>query len=173
MSNTYHGIGRVIAVKYKSAEELKRDNGVLEIVVSVNSASKKKEGEQYQPAIIFRVSMWGKRAEALFDSPNCPVQGDRIYFRGSLSEPTYYEKDKEIKIQLQIPFVDDIQVFKANKEDTKETTAESTSKSKVDSKTTKVSTASTARRKVKEEFEEDTTLSSALNVFDEFDDLDD
>lgn len=94
MSGIYSGVGRVISVEYKAAEETGWKQDLLEISVSITTGEKKKEGEKYAPSNIFKVPLWGKYAEAM---RNYVEVGKSLYVTGLLTFNAYVDKQGEPK----------------------------------------------------------------------------
>ena len=100
MSNIYVGLGRIIRVVNKTAEELGTESNLLELTVAVYTGEKKKNEDDYPPQIIFKLALWGKYGDVLSDKVEV---GSRVSFSGELGTPEYYEdKEGEIKISLKI-----------------------------------------------------------------------
>lgn len=107
MSGFYTGLGRIIGIKTKSAEELGTESNLLEVSVSVPTGERKREGMEYPPSNIFNCVFWGKRGDSLIEYL---VEGRYVFFKGQLSEPTYYIKDGEAKGQLRIVNIDEFKI---------------------------------------------------------------
>lgn len=109
--------GRIIGTKFKTAEELNLtgDKCLLEISISAPTGERKKEGQDYAPSNIYRVTLWDKRASAL--APYA-VEGKSAYVTGKLGVPNMYmNKDGEPACSLNIFEVSDIKMVNTVRDD--------------------------------------------------------
>lgn len=88
----FSGVGKLIGFKYKSAAELGRSDSLLELSLTIPTGEKKKEGVEYAPSNIWKVTLWGAYAEALKDrvyvSEGQPKQ--RLEVSGGVGVPDSY-----------------------------------------------------------------------------------
>ena len=90
--------GRIIRVSYRDASEMGGRNALLELIVSVSTGERKKEGEQYPPSYIIKAPVWGNFATALQERA---VQGATVAISGTLAAPSVYVPDEgEPRINL-------------------------------------------------------------------------
>lgn len=129
--------GRIISTKFKTAEELNLsgDKCLLEISISAPTGERKKEGQDYAPSNIYRVTLWDKRAAAL--APYA-VEGKFAFVTGKLGVPNVYiNKEGEPGCSLTIFEVADIKMVNTVRDDAvEETPAAKSSEKKTARKTT-------------------------------------
>lgn len=99
MQNIFIGLGRIVAVRFKSAEEMGGTSSLFDVTVSVDSGEPKKEGMQYAPSYLVNIPFWAKRADAL---AKFVVPGQLVFFKGHMVPSAYMSKDGEPKCQITI-----------------------------------------------------------------------
>lgn len=97
--NTLGTIGRIISLRYMTAEELGTKGDLLELVLSCMTGGQKKADEAYPPSFVLKVPIWGNYAASLKDRA---VVGMMCAVFGALDVPEAYQKDGTIKVTLKM-----------------------------------------------------------------------
>lgn len=114
MSN-YSTFGRIIKFDSKVVGDGKT---VLSVTINAPTGEKKKEGEQYAPSNILKVTIWDKFAQALLQTMEV---GMHVYVTGALGVSyNYINEAGEPKSILQIPKPDQFKMVKLEKREGEE-----------------------------------------------------
>lgn len=110
--NTATILGKIIKNEYKSVEEFKgkSKSSLLTLVVSVYTGEQKKDQDQYPPSVVYKVKLWGTRADTF---ANQATEGSKVVVSGKLGVPEVYtaKATGELKCTLVVYDVTQIDIM--------------------------------------------------------------